>query len=174
VAVDERPEVDVGTEVVAVAVVDYGGSFRGDDPDGDHYILQLQGGWASDDWCGDRANAIHCFDEQVEELQLVEIALLPAPWHDVNADASHQTRLTALLREELGESHTYPWGVVRCAATCGSCDAALCEVGRADWAVVNQLTWSGQQAESNRPRVEAYGSWEDVRRSVDRHTAPSH
>ena len=172
---DKRPEVSVGTDVVALAVVDYGGSFRGNDPDGDHYILRLHvEGWASDDERGDRANAIEFFDEEVEELGLDEVALLPPPWRDVNADAPAQDRLTTLLRKELGENHKYPWGVVRCAAACGWCEAALCEVGRRDWAVINSITWSGEQLDANRPRVEAYGSWEDVRRSVDRHTARSH
>ena len=53
------------------------------------------------------------------ELSLVEVALLPAPWHDLNADAPLQQRRTTQLRQELGENHSYPWGMVRCAATCG-------------------------------------------------------
>jgi hypothetical protein len=46
----ELPELGFGTDVVALAVVDYGGSYRGNDPDGDHYILRLHvESWASDD-----------------------------------------------------------------------------------------------------------------------------
>lgn len=168
---EELPEDgSLGTTVVALAVVDYGY-----DPDDDHYILRLHvEGWASDDQPGDRATAIRAFNDEVNELGLVEIPLLPPPWRDINADAPLQDRFSALLRQELGEHHAHPWGVRRCAATCSGCDAALCEVGRTHWAVVNNLAWSGQQLESSRPRVEAYGSWDDVRRSVDRHTTRAH
>jgi hypothetical protein len=153
-------------DVVALAVIDYGSTH----PDGKHYILRLHvEGWASDDWRGDPANAIEFFDEEVEELGLIEVALLPPPWRDINANASLQAHLFDIAAAGAGEDHSYPWGVRCVAATCGACDAALCEVGRSDWAVVNTITWSGQRSESNRPRVEAYGSWEDVRRSVARH-----
>ncbi len=132
--------------MVALAVVDYGYRF---DPDDDSYILRLHvEGWASDDDRGDRANAIRFFDEEVSELGLVEIPLLPPPWQDVNADAVVQDRLSTLLRQELGENHTYPWAV-RVAATCPVCEGALCEVGRTDWAVVNSLTWTGSSRNRN-------------------------
>ena len=41
-------------------------------------------------------------------------------------------------------------------------------------AVVNSLSWTGQQSESRRLRIEAWGIWAHVRGSVDRHTARSH
>jgi hypothetical protein len=165
----EVGDVSVGTTVVALAVVDYGF-----DPYDDHYILRLHvEGWASDDNPGDRASAIDAFNEEISELGLAEIPMLPPPWNDVRGDAPLEARLSVLLRDELGENHAYPWGV-KCAATCGACEAALCEVGRTDWAVVNSLTWTGQQSESRRPRIEAWGTWEHVRGSVDRHTARSH
>ena len=162
---------DVPSDVTAIAVVDYGGATALQD---DHYLLRFHGsGWISDDDLMDRANAIRCFHEEIIWMGLAEVGLLPPPWQDVNADADAQTRLSTLLRRELGENHSYPWGVRCVAATCPMCEGALCEVGRTDWAVINTITWSGRQG-SSRPRVEAYGTWDDVRRSIDRHTARSH
>jgi hypothetical protein len=91
--------------VVALAVVDYGF-----DPYDDHYILRLHvEWWASDDQPGDRASALWAFNEEVSELGLAEIPLLPPPWHDVRGDAPLEARLSVLLRDELGENHAYPW-----------------------------------------------------------------
>jgi hypothetical protein len=163
---------DVPSDVKAVAVVDYGGAVARDD---DHYLLHFHGaGSVTDDDVMDRANAIVCFHEEISWLGLVEIPLLPSPWQDVNADSVVQDRLSTLLRQELGETHSYPWGVRCVSATCNWCEGALCEINRREWAVINTITWTGQLSQSTRPRVEAYGSWEDVRRAVDRHTARSH
>lgn len=156
----------------SLAVVDYGGAEVDDLEEGDHHILRLEVGRVSDDWVGDRANAIRCFNEEVRALGLIEIPLLPPSWEDVSADARLQRRLSTLLREELGENHALSRKVT-CAATCGGCDSILCEVDREGWAVVH-LNWSGKQSESNRPWVEAYGSWDDVLPSIEEHGSGSH
>jgi hypothetical protein len=119
--------------VVAMAVIDYGYRL---DPDDDHYVLRLHiEGTVSDDHPGDRDSAIRSFYEGLDWLRLDEIPMLPPPWNDIRADARLEEQRSALLREEFGESPTYPWGL-RCAATCRECDAALLEIGRTDWAVV--------------------------------------
>lgn len=171
---DEQWEKHVSgmSTVVAMPVIDYGYRLDPDDPD-DHYVLRLHvEGTVSDDNPGERMAAICAFNEEARDLGLDEIPMLPSPWNDIRGDAQLEAQRTAALREEFGESDSCPWGL-RCAATCRECDAALLEIGRSDWAVV-RAGWGGKDLEPGRALVVAYGTREDVRRSVDRHASGTH